>query len=248
MLDGQTTFRLAGLRLRGARCLEAGTGAGAIACWLAAKVGPHGHVLATDLRPMSIPDHPRLEVVQHDIVNEPVPDGPWDVIHARLLLQRLPGRHELLTKLATALAPAGALVVEDWDMTWRVGPILHAPTLADMILLERFHEALVRVFVAAGIDRGWASRVPAAMLDAGLIDVSAQIHTQSWPGRSAGAQLLDGIITELNDQLRAHDLADEELSRVRELMSDPQMILRMPPLVSTVGYRTGSPTGLRRRP
>lgn len=237
--DRYTSARLSGLRLRGARCLELGAGAGSIAVWLAAKVGPHGQVLATDLNPMPIPERPRLRVCQHDIVNQPVPEGPWDVIHARLLLQHLPQRRDVVDKLAVALAPGGALVVEDWDQTWRAGRVMHAPAVADTALFERFQNTLWAVFTAAGVDGGWASQVLAAMVDAGLVDVDAQIHARSWPGRSAYAQLVAGSIIQLADRLREHGLTDADLARVRELMADPAMVVRTPPMVSTVGYCPG---------
>lgn len=243
ILNQHTVSRLVGLRLSGANCLEVGAGAGSIAVWLADQVGPDGRVLATDLHPMPIVDHPRLEVRRHDIVAEPVPDGAWDLIHARLLLQHLPERHEVLDKLASALAPGGALLIEDWDHTWRSGRVLNAPTLADAILFERFHDTLAKVFSSAGVDGGWASRVPAAMLAAGLVDVQAQIHARSWPGGSAFARLIAGDITQLDGELRAHGMTQEELERVRQLMDDPTMVIRTPPAVSTLGYRPGGAVG-----
>lgn len=250
MLDAHTTALLGRLRLHAARCMEIGAGAGSIACWLADKVGPHGHVLATDLDPMPIQQHPCLQVLRHDIVTQPVPAGRWDLIHARLVLVHLPQRREVLSKLAAALAPHGALVIEDWDMTWAASRVMSAPSTADAVLFERFQNTLWSVYTAAGVDRAWASRVPAAMIGAGLVDVSAQVHTQSWAGGSPAARLLAGNIAQLGDQLLDRGLTTDDLHRMRGLMANPNMIFRMPPMVSTLGFAprpaigSGAPAGV----
>lgn len=239
MLNPRTVARLSSLRtdIRGSRCLEVGAGAGSIAHWLAEQVGPQGQVLATDLAPISIPSHPRLKVLRHDIVNEPVPDGPWDLVHTRLLLMHLPSRLDVLRKLAAALAPGGVLVVEDWDISWLDNRAMHAPSAADAALFERYHDTLIKVFVESGVEPSWACQALGHMIDAGLVDVSAQIQTESWHGGSVGAKMIAGTITQLRDRLLAHGMTGADLDRVRELMADPEMVFRMSPHVSTVGYR-----------
>ena len=78
----------------GARCLEIGTGGGSIARWLADRVGPGGQVVAVDLdtRWFRHDGSPQLEVREVDLVGGPIPDGPWDLIHERLVLQHIPAR------------------------------------------------------------------------------------------------------------------------------------------------------------
>ena len=102
---------------QGLSCLEVGAGSGSVARWMADRVGPDGRVLAVDLDPRwcRSGDRTQLEVRALDLVTQPVPDGPWDVIHERLVLQHLPERLEVLTRLVDALAPGGLLLVEDFD-------------------------------------------------------------------------------------------------------------------------------------
>jgi protein-L-isoaspartate O-methyltransferase len=102
---------------QGLRCLEVGAGSGSIARWMADQVGPAGRVMAVDLDPRWCRSDGReqLEVRALDLVAQPVPEGPWDVIHERLVLQHLPQRLEVLTRLVDALAPGGLLLVEDFD-------------------------------------------------------------------------------------------------------------------------------------
>lgn len=46
---------------------------------------------------------------------EAIPPGPWDVIHERLVLQHVPERLDVLTRLLAVRAPGGVLLVEDFD-------------------------------------------------------------------------------------------------------------------------------------
>jgi hypothetical protein len=69
------TFRhLAALGVgEGWRCLEVGAGGGSVARWLADRVGPVGHVLATDIdtRFLDALAGPTLEVRRHDVTAHP---------------------------------------------------------------------------------------------------------------------------------------------------------------------------------
>jgi SAM-dependent methyltransferase len=236
ILDPSTRSRLSRLRrpLPGLRCLEVGAGAGSVARWLADQ---GARVVATDLHPMPIPPRQRLEVVANDITRQPVPEPPYDLIHARLVLVHLPQRHEVLRTLATALVPGGVLVIEDWDMTWTTNRVLRAPTATDQQRWTSFHDCLIRVFQSHGADPGWASAVYAAMVDADLTDVESQMHTRSWRGGEPGCLLVAGTTSQLREDLIRHGMTQEQLQRIRELMADPNMVIRMPPLVSTVGYK-----------
>src|SRR4051794_17870088 len=73
---------------RGARCLEVGAGGGSIARWMCERTGPDGSVVATDLdtRYLDTLQVPNLEVRRHDIVTDPLEDGTFDLVHARLVL------------------------------------------------------------------------------------------------------------------------------------------------------------------
>jgi NitT/TauT family transport system substrate-binding protein len=238
ILDPGTRSRLCGLHtpLPGAACLEVGAGGGSIAVWLAEQVGPDGQVLAVDIAPRPMPVHPRLQVRQHDITTG-VPAGQWDVIHARLTLMHVPDRIPVLHMLASALTPGGALVVEDWDQTWLAGRVLRAPSAQHGALWTRFNDALINVFVEAGVDPGWASRAPAVMTDAGMVDVSATVRCESWTGGSAGALLGVSSIAQLRERLLGEGLSHQDLDEVSALMHNPQLMIRLYPLVQTVGYR-----------
>ena len=70
----------------GWHCLEVGGGGGTIAKWLCQRVGPTGHVLATDLdtRFLETLDYPSLEVRRHDIVADHLPEHAFGLIHDKM--------------------------------------------------------------------------------------------------------------------------------------------------------------------
>jgi ubiquinone/menaquinone biosynthesis C-methylase UbiE len=73
----------------GWHCLEVGGGGGSIAVWLAARVAPTGRVLVTDIdtRFLETLNLPGIEVRRHDIATDPLPEGAFDLVHSRLMLQ-----------------------------------------------------------------------------------------------------------------------------------------------------------------
>src|SRR5579871_2083748 len=101
----------------GWRCLEVGCGAGSLARWLADRVGPTGHVLATDLDLRFMRGHERanLELLRHDIVNDPLEPLSFDLVHARALLMHLAERESVLARLVAATRPGGWVMIEDPD-------------------------------------------------------------------------------------------------------------------------------------
>jgi ubiquinone/menaquinone biosynthesis C-methylase UbiE len=236
MFDSFTTGRITDLlALQGARCLEVGAGGGSIAVWLAERVGPFGRVLATDLAPHLIPTHHRLQVMRHDLTTEPIPEGPWDLVHARLVLSHLPNRHQVLRDMIAQLAPGGILLVEDW--TPRLDCVLVAPDQDTERFYLHFQEAVSRVFTAAGSDRSWGRQIHHAMLNADLVDVQTVVHAESWPGGTAGARLMQATIEQLRPQLREAGQTEEQLARVSTLLNNSGLVLHGHPMYSTCGRK-----------
>jgi ubiquinone/menaquinone biosynthesis C-methylase UbiE len=238
LLDGFSTQRISSLLdLRGKRCLEVGAGGGSIAVWLADRVGPDGSVLATDLKPEQIPSHERLTVLQHDLVNEPAPEGEFDFIHARLVLNHLPERREILHRLVGALAPGGIILNEDWDAT-RTDLVVAAPTPQAGELYRLYQETIgPKILARAGTDRSWARRVHAHLLDEGLSNVDTLVHSRNWTGGSQGAQLVVSSLDQLRASFLAHGMTETQLAQLRVLLDDPQLVIHGHLLFSTSGQR-----------
>lgn len=101
----------------GWRCWEVGAGAATVPTWLAQRVGPEGHVLATDIDMTFLQSSGEVpyEVRRHDIGADPAPPGAFDLVHARLLLEHIPSRDAALHTMTQALRPGGWLLIESAD-------------------------------------------------------------------------------------------------------------------------------------
>lgn len=242
MLDPFTVERLSAAGdLTGRRCLEVGAGGGSIAAWLAARVGPRGHVLATDINPRYLHTGRGYAVLRHDLAAEPVPEPPWDLIHARLVLLHLPARVEILQGLAAALAPDGVLLIEEWATAYR-GLVLAAPDREAAALVDRYHDVLVgRLLPANGNDPAWAGGVHAAMLAAGLDRVRTEIRAASWAGGTAGALIIAVNIAQLRSGFLAAGFTERDLERLSRLTADPRLVVRGHFTYSTLGRRPAGP-------
>ncbi|MEU8325929.1 class I SAM-dependent methyltransferase [Nonomuraea sp. NPDC048881] len=203
----------------GMRCLEVGAGGGSVAEWLARRVGSAGSVLATDVEPAFEPVAPRLEVVRHDIVRDPLPEAAFDVVHARLVLLLLPERLAVLDRLVRALKPGGVLQLDEFDITY--GPGLLMPDPASAELYETFMQAKIRVMTRAGVDVAWGRHAAAAMRRAGLTGVDPRPRVESWDARSPGARLVAHHTRHLRDRFAEEGLTDRQLADVRALLAHP---------------------------
>jgi SAM-dependent methyltransferase len=240
VLDGFTTSRLSSLGdLTGRRCLELGAGNGSIAGWLADQAGPSGRVLATDINTRHIPTDRGYAVIRHDLVTDPLPDEPWDLIHARLVLRHLPQRHDILRHLAAALAPGGVLAIEEWD-AYRAGLVLAAPEPEAATLFYAYETVIEQLVGAGAVDLDWPWQVHAAMASAGLVDVDTAVHARSWPGGSAGALHNAATISLLRPRILEAGITGKQLDRLSGFLHDPRMVVRGLLTVSTIGRRTAS--------
>lgn len=220
----------------GWRCLEVGGGGGSIARWLCARVGSGGRVVATDLdtrflAPMS---EPNLEVLRHDIVSDDLPASSFDLAHARLVLEHIPAREEVLERLTAALKPGGWLLVEDMDF------ITHVPvTPSDTY--ERVGEAVTSVMITAGFDPFFGRRLPLLLNGAGLEDVEAEGRVVI--GKREGNPGLDMYRLTL-ERLRpvaipAGLATDRDFDQVLGFLDDPSFLAMPPTVVAAWGRKPG---------
>ena len=221
----------------GARCLEVGAGAGTVARWLAARVGPDGRVVATDVDPQPLPPHPSLTVVRHDIVTDPLEEGAYDVVHARLVLAHLPQRERVLERLVGALAPGGVLVLEEFDPSWD-RCVLWAPDVDAHRLFAEYHRALMAALRAAGTDPGWGRRLPHTLAEAGLTAVSAEFWARAWRGGEPGCRLAYVAAGHLRARLVDNGMSPSDIDRLRELLLDPRLLIHGNLAVSAMGRRS----------
>jgi SAM-dependent methyltransferase len=225
LLDAATRRRIEELlTLPGKRCLEVAAGAGSIAMWLADRVGPHGYVLATDLKPQRIPPYPGLEVRQHDITSDE-PLGRFDLVHARLLLNHLPERRRALRQMIGALRPGGALLTEDFWPTTGEELVAYGPDPARAALVGRYQQLHLQILASHGQDRNWSRQALLAFQEEMLVDVRVTMHGSSWRGGGPGCRLLRAGLRQLHGQALARGMTAEQLDLVAETLLDPRLVL-----------------------
>jgi SAM-dependent methyltransferase len=237
LFDGFTGARIAeSSRLPGAHALEIGAGNGSVALWLAEQVGPDGSVTAVDLDVSHIPAHERLTVARLDLLEQPPPDGPFDVIHGRCVMTHLPNRDTLLPALCERLAPGGTIIIEDFDPFGleRAAHLLSAPAgVAE--LWQRYVQLRQQLFQESGSDRGFITRVPGLLLQAGLRDVQAVSWCQSWRGGEPGSWHARATLEQFRPRLVEHGFPDEAVDTLVRALDEPDFYSAGRPLCSVSG-------------
>jgi len=234
---------------RGWDCWEVGAGSGSVARWLADQVGPSGSVLATDIdvggMPAVHPDlrvRPNLRVLEHDLAGDPVPEGAFRCVHARLVLGDLPERQDILARLASALAPGGWIVIEDLDLSVPRCPDTATP---DQRLVHKVRSGFAELLSGLRGDSGWAAALPSRLRDLGLGGVRATTYLAGVRGGSVASSVERANITQVRDNLVAFGAAtEEEVDGCLQLLGDPGFRFTMPLMVSTRGrHRSGGRPG-----
>lgn len=240
MFDHFTQARIAeSVPLVGARCLELGAGNGSIAVWLADHVGPDGEVIATDIDPHHIPERDRLTILRHDLLADPLPAGPFNLIHARCLLSHLAGRDAVAARLCRLLAPAGVILIEDFDMSGspRTGSVLFAPPdLSDAVeLWDRYQQLRGELFAAAGTDGTFIRRVHGLLGGEGLTQLRSVSYAASWCGGSPGSWHAAATLQQSRDKLAERGFTGAMVDRLAEALADPRLHIAGRTLWSTSG-------------
>ncbi|GAA2848450.1 hypothetical protein Acy02nite_01940 [Actinoplanes cyaneus] len=211
----------------GERCLDAGCGPGETMRLMAERVGPSGEVTGIDVDP-GISRLAPGRVIVHDLTaDEPVPGGPYDLVHARLLLFHTPRQADVLRRLWDAVAPGGRLLVQDYDMR----PVGMNPVLD---ISEEMTGVVVAAFGAAGCDVRAGSRLPYLMAEAGIgapdgTDVAGRLVPSA-----VGLPILESVYRSLLPVAFAHGLTTPEESAKaidtlrRETAAEPHRYVLLP--------------------
>jgi SAM-dependent methyltransferase len=200
MLDPQMFFRIeqAGIA-PGWRCLEVGAGNGSVSAWLAATVGPSGHVVASDIdtRFLDRLNIPNLEVRRLDVTRDPLGDG-YDLVCCRALLHHVPERIDVLGRLAAAVKPGGVLLIEE--------PDFHPVLATDSPAMRNFWLGFLAWAANQGIDYFIGRRVAGLMAARGFVEIAAEAETILYNGGSLPARYLKLTMAELEKPLLASGL------------------------------------------
>jgi SAM-dependent methyltransferase len=227
--------------LAGARCLEVGAGNGSFALLLADQVGPDGSVLALDLDTSRIPEHKQVTVQQRDLMTDALPEGPFDLIHGRLILGHLPPRADLLSQLCGLLAPGGAVAFEEFYLPpGQIGDeVLAAPASMPQVtrLWNEYAKLRMEIFATRNADPLFPVRMEGLMRAAGLADTQRVAYTRSWRGGGAGASHALGTLRQFQPELVRRGFGADDIEVLAQALGDPEFHLAGRQLISTSGRR-----------
>jgi len=212
----RTLLERLGLR-PGWRCLEVGCGNGSISRWMATKVGPKGHVVATDidLRYIDNLHAPNLEVRALDILKDKLQAGKYDLVTARAILHHIASPKKAIQHMVQALKPGGVLL--------SIEPDLLPATAATPDPLRLFWQAWLQWSSSVGVNYFIGRTMPGLLAAAGLDHVSAEGNTALYPGKSPWADYWLETIKELRPRLlESGHMTRPMLSSFNRLYANPR--------------------------
>jgi SAM-dependent methyltransferase len=224
----------------GWRCWEVGAGGTSVVRWLADRVGPAGHVLATDIDVTRLvgavdPDDPHVVVLAHNVANDPPPEGLFDLVHARLVLVHIPERDRALAAMVEALRPGGWLFVEDADPALQPLSSLEVRE-PEQVLANRLRSGFRELMAGRGVDLAYGRTLPRRLRAAGLAEVRADA---AFPvADPACARLEAATIQIIRDQLVEHKIATvEDIEQHLANVAAGLLDLTQPPMIAAWGRR-----------
>lgn len=221
----------------GWRCWEVGAGGPTVPAWLARRVGPGGRVLATDIDVSwtATATAEGVEVRRHDVALDDPPAGPFDLVHARLVLVHVADRAAALRSMVAALRPGGRLLVEDADPALQplICPDEYGP---EQELANRLRRGFRELLSRRGADLSYGRKLPRLLREAGLADVGSDAY---FPITSPACAVLEtATVHQVRGKLTAAGLAtDEEIDRHLANVASGRLDLATSPMISAWGRR-----------
>jgi SAM-dependent methyltransferase len=182
--DGRTRRALADVGIApGWHCCDVGSGAGAIAAWMAEQVGARGRVVSLDVDTrFQPPSTGVVEVRTVDVTSEPIGTSEFDLVHARAVLQHLAQREAVLDAMITATKPGGWIVVSDVDwIQYDAQPVPEPFATLSRVLRDLSSSQ-------HGYDGTWGRMLIEAFTTRGLTEVNARGEVWTMRGGTDSAE------------------------------------------------------------
>jgi SAM-dependent methyltransferase len=190
----------------GWRCWEVGAGGMSVPNWLAARVGPTGLVIATDIDTSWLANAGAdpVRILRHDVGADDPPVTDLDLVHVRLVLTHVPQRGTALASMIAALRPGGWLLIEEADPGLQ--PLLcpddHGPA---QHLANRLRQGFRTLMSARNADLNYGRALPRLLRDHGLVDVAADAY---FPITSPACATLErATVEQIRDRLISAGIA-----------------------------------------
>jgi SAM-dependent methyltransferase len=233
--DPVTRRRLTALGVGpGWTCLEVGAGAGSVARWLADQVGRDGTVVAADLDSSRLGDMPtNVEVRELDVRVDRLPGGEFDLIHARLFLNHIAEREQVLDKLVAALRHGGWLLLEEGDAFTPFVPGDRDEEPDHARAMRAWCDALA----ATGANVYLGRELPRLMQARGIRDIDVECQVPVTEGGTLETEWLGLTYDQLNEGADGELLDTETYTRWKEAIGQRGRWFASLPLVAASGRR-----------
>jgi hypothetical protein len=201
---------------------------------MAHRVGRDGRVVAVDRDTRYLTELPnKVEIMKIDVLHEPLPAGPFDLVHARLLLGQLGEPISRLWTWIDVLKPGGWLVVEDADSS---GCGESVPFSSGFCAV---HLALVDEIARRGFDPRLGLRLPSIARKCGLESVEAiTIRPRVHGDRDKGVPPLDLLAAKFAPTLTADGhITGQEYAEFTRVTHDPDVWCGLASLTTVRGRR-----------
>jgi hypothetical protein len=215
----------------GWRVWEVGAGGTSVPMWLSAQVGRQGRVLATDIDTSWIANETSgFEVETHDVGSDPPPVGPFDLVHARLVLVHVEQRVAAIVAMASVLAPGGWLLLEEADPMLQ--PLVCPDEFgAEQALANRLKHGFRSLLAERGVDLAFGRTLPRLLRAAGLVQVESDAYFPM--GGPACNELERATVEQVRDRLLAANLAtDAEITKHLTNVAAGRLDLATSPMIS----------------
>lgn len=191
-----------------------------------------------DTRHISPAGLANLHVVRHDITRDALPEGQFDLAHARLVLLHIPERAAVLERMLTALKPGGWLVIEDFDTTSVLPDLSVNPCEAWL----RTADAMRQYMIRGGVDARFGRSLYGRFKRLGLTDVYSEGRVTMWDGFNGGVELLRINYEQVGQKLVAAGLLDADQLRADQArLDDPDFVMPSPTMWVAAGRKPSAP-------
>jgi len=218
----------------GWRVWEVGSGGTSVPIWLSNRVGRQGRVLATDIDTSWIANDTRpFEVETHDVGSDPPPAGPFDLVHARLVLVHIERRVAAIAAMASVLAPGGWLLLEEADPMLQ--PLVCPDEFgAEQVLANRLKHGFRSLLAERGVDLAFGRTLPRLLRGAGFVQVESDAY---FPMAGPACNELErATIEQVRDRLLTANLATQaEISEHLTNVAAGRLDLATSPMISAWG-------------
>ena len=128
-----------------------------------------------------------IEVRRVDLREDELPQAEFDLVHARLVLEHLTDRRQILDRLVATLRPGGWIVIEDYDWSC-YGFEDEGPGFREIA------DAVMGFMATAGFERDYGRRVVSDMEAAGLTDIRGEGRARSDRLDISGVRFLSAVL------------------------------------------------------